>query len=88
MTQWKVPPEVSEFVARYLPSVEHLNVFMLLQRDSARFWRFASDNLLDIKISNDVLYRFNPATRTLDAAAKDSANDYRRERLKRGNHDG
>lgn len=41
----------------------------------------ASDNFLDIKISHDLLYRFNPATPSLEAAANRSADCYLRERI-------
>lgn len=102
MPQSIVPAEVKAFVARYLPSVEHLEVFMLLHKNRERFWssrevaaelriadarasdvleRLASDNFLDIKISNDLLYRFNPVNPGLDAAAGQSADYYLRERI-------
>ena len=41
----------------------------------------ASDNFLDVKISNEILYRFNPATDELDAFASVCADFYRRERI-------
>lgn len=43
--------------------------------------RLASDNFLDVKISNDILYRFNPATIALEEAAARCAEFYRRERI-------
>lgn len=98
----KVPKEIREFVARYLPSVEHLETFIVLQRNTTRSWsasdmavelriqestaadvleRLASDNFLDIKISNEILYRFNPATEALEAASARCADFYVRERI-------
>jgi hypothetical protein len=41
----------------------------------------ASDNLLDVRISNEVLYRFNPSTSELDQAAARCADYYLRERI-------
>jgi hypothetical protein len=38
MSQSRILKEVKEFIARYLPSVEHLEVFMLLQQNPARSW--------------------------------------------------
>ena len=102
MPQQKVPAEIREFVARHLKTVEHLEVFMLLQRTASRSWspsdiaaelripedtaatvleQLASDNFLDIKILNDILYRFNPATPALEAVAKRSAEFYVRARI-------
>lgn len=43
--------------------------------------RLASDNFLDIKISNEILYRFNPATAPLEAASALCADFYLRERI-------
>jgi hypothetical protein len=43
--------------------------------------RLASDNFLDIKISNDLLYQFNPAPPALEAAANGTAEYYLRERI-------
>jgi hypothetical protein len=98
----KVPKEIREFVARFLPSVEHLETFIVLQRNATRSWsasdmavelriqesiaadvleRLASDNFLDVKISNEILYRFNPATPALEAAAARCADFYVRERI-------
>ena len=42
--------------------------------------RLAQDNLLDVTISNDVLYRFNPATRALAELSLRCADLYARER--------
>ena len=102
MAPHKIPADVRDFVSRYLPTLEHLEVLMLLQRTAARFWSppevagelriadptaadvlegLASDNFLDIKISNDVLYRFNPATPALEGIAARSADFYSRERI-------
>ena len=102
MPQPRIPKEVIAFVVRYLPSVEHLEVFMLIQRVPVRSWssaevaeelnipkatandvleRLASDNFLDIKILNDVLYCFNPVTPALAQAAARCVDSYRRERI-------
>jgi DNA-binding IclR family transcriptional regulator len=43
--------------------------------------RLASDNFLDVKISNEILYRFNPATAVLEQAAAACSDLYRRERI-------
>jgi hypothetical protein len=98
----RIPKDIREFVARYLPSVEHLETFIVLQRNTTRSWsapdmsielripestaevvleRLASDNFLDVKISNEILYRFNPATAALEASAALCAEFYLRERI-------
>jgi hypothetical protein len=98
----KVPKEIRDFVARFLPSVEHLETFIVLQRNTTRSWsafdmsqelripestaadvleRLASDNFLDVKISNEILYRFNPATAALEAVSARCAEFYVRERI-------
>jgi hypothetical protein len=97
-----IPQDIREFVARYLPSVEHLEVFIVLQRNTTRSWsapdmstelripestaenvleRLASDNFLDVKISNEILYRFNPVTAALEHSAALCADLYVRERI-------
>lgn len=43
--------------------------------------QLASKNLLDIKISNDVLYRFNPVAASVDEAAARVAEFYLRQRI-------
>jgi hypothetical protein len=98
----RVPKDIRDFVARFLPSVEHLETFVVLQRNTTRSWsapdisaelripestaadvleRLASDNFLDVKISNEILYRFNPATAALEGAAARCAEFYVRERI-------
>jgi len=98
----KIPKEIREFVARFLPSVEHLEAFIVLHKNTTRSWspsdmaaelripedsaadvleRLASDNFLDVKISNDILYRFNPATDALDTVSARAAALYVRERI-------
>ena len=98
----KVPKDIREFIARYLPSVEHLETFIVLQRNATRSWnaadvsaelripestaadvleRLASDNFLDVKISNEILYRFNPATASLEDLAARCADMYLRQRI-------
>jgi len=98
----KIPREVREFVARFLPSIEHLETFMLLRRDTTRSWsaadiaaqlgigeaatlrileQLAAGNFLDIKISNDVLFRFNPLDEAIAALSAQCADLYVRERI-------
>lgn len=98
----RVPKEIREFVARFLPSVEHLETFITLQRNTTKSWsapdiaaelriptstaadvleQLASNNFLDVKISNEILYRFNPATAALEEAAARCADFYVRERI-------
>jgi hypothetical protein len=98
----KVPKEIRDFVARFLPTVEHLETFIALRRNTTKSWnaaevsaelripestaadvleRLASENFLDVKISNEILYRFNPATADLDRAATRCAEFYVRERI-------
>lgn len=43
--------------------------------------QLASDNFLDVKISNEILYRFNPATAALESSAALCADLYARERI-------
>ena len=43
--------------------------------------RLASDNFLAVKISNDILYRFNPATETIRSLSFSCADLYARERI-------
>jgi hypothetical protein len=97
----KIPKDIRKFVARFLPGVEYLETFIVLQRNTTRTWsaadvgielriqestaadvleRLASDNFLDVKISNEILYRFNPATPALEARAARCAEYYVRER--------
>jgi hypothetical protein len=98
----KIPKEIQQFAARFLPSVAHLETFVLLLGNTARFWsaedvaaavgiavsaaadvleQLASDNFLDVKISNEILYRFNPATPALETRARECADLYRHERI-------
>lgn len=98
----KIPKDIRDFVLRYLPSVELLETFVVLQRNTTRSWspsdmaaelgitepraadvleRLASANFLDVKISNEILYRFNPATTVLEGAAVRCASFYVRERI-------
>jgi hypothetical protein len=98
----RVPKDIQEFVARFLPSVEYLETFIVLQRNTTRSWspsdvaaelriqesaaadvleQLASDNFLDVKISNEILYRFNPATTQLEQVAARCAEYYLRERI-------
>lgn len=97
-----IPADVRDFIARYLPSVEHLEIFVILQRQPTRSWsppemaeelritvgtaadaleQLASQNFLDIRISNDILYRFNPATPALTREANRCAEYYVSERI-------
>jgi hypothetical protein len=98
----RIPREVRQFVARYLPGLEYLETFALLYNGTMRSWsasdiakaasisesvaadvleRLASDNFLDVKISNDILYRFNPATAELEELSRRCADLYVRERI-------
>jgi hypothetical protein len=98
----RIPSRVRDFVARYLPSVEHLETFIVLQRNTTRSWsasdlsaglripqsaaddvleRLASDNFLDVKISNEILYRFNPATAALETGSAMCADFYQHQRI-------
>ena len=98
----KIPKDIREFIARYLPSVEHLETFIVLQRNTTRSWnatdmaaelripestaadvleRLASDNFLDVKISNEILYRFNPATASMEDLSARCADMYVRQRI-------
>ena len=102
MAATRVPKEIREFVGRFLPSVEHLEIFITLQRNTTKSWsapdiaaelriqestaadvleQLASNNFLDVKISNEILYRFNPATAALEEAAARCAEFYVRERI-------
>lgn len=102
MAAAKIPQEIRDFVARFLPSVEHLETFIVLRRNTTKSWsaqdlsaelripesaagdvleRLASDNFLDVRISNEILYRFNPATAALEEAAAACADFYLRERI-------
>lgn len=102
MATTRVPQDIREFVVRCLPSVEHLETFIALQRNTTRSWscsdvaaelripesaaadvleQLASRNFLDVKISNEILYRFNPATRALEEIAQRCADFYARERI-------
>ena len=47
--------------------------------------RLASDNFLDVRISNEILYRFNPATAALEASSALCAEFYLRERIAMSN---
>jgi hypothetical protein len=98
----KIPKDILDFVVRFLPSIEHLETFIVLQRDATRSWsssdvsaelripeataadvleRLASDNFLEVRISNEILYRFNPATGPLEHSATRCAEYYQRDRI-------
>ena len=102
MAATRIPRDIKDFVARFLPSVEHLETFITLQRNTTKSWsaqdlsaelripesvagdileRLASDNFLDVKISNEILYRLNPATAALEGASTLCADFYQRERI-------
>ena len=102
MAATKIPKDIRQFVARYLPSVEYLEIFIVLQRNTTRSWsapdmsielgipesiaedvleRLASDNFLAVRISNEILYRFNPATTALETSSALCADLYMRERI-------
>jgi hypothetical protein len=98
----RIPIEVRQFVARFLPSVAHLETFIVLQKDPTRWWtaaelaqdvrigdataadileQFASANFLAVRISGDILYRFNPATHAIESTSSRCADWYIFERL-------
>jgi hypothetical protein len=98
----RIPIEVRQFVARFLPSVAHLETFIVLQKDPTRWWtaaelaqdvrigdataadileQFASANFLAVRISGDILYRFNPATDAIESISSQCATCYIFERL-------
>ena len=102
MSSTRISPEIREFVTRFLPSVEHLETFMLLRRNTTRSWsapeiavelripesraadvleQLASANFLAVKISNEILYRFNPASEALETLSARCANLWVRERI-------
>lgn len=91
-------PEVSEFVAGYLRSLEDLQVLMTCIGARDRWWdaqalgrelgigvtaarqsldHLARGNLLDIRITGDVRYQFNPGTPELESVAMACAAAYR-----------
>lgn len=102
MASGRVPKDIRHFVAGHLPSIEHLEAFILLQKNSTRSWsspevaaelhipestaeavleRLASHNFLDVKISNEILFRFHPMSSDLEAIAARCAECYLRERI-------
>ena len=102
MSHNRIPIEVRQFVARFLPSVAHLETFIVLQKNPTRWWnaaelaqdvrigeataadvleQFASANFLAVRISGDILYRFNPATHAIESISSQCADCYIFERL-------
>ena len=102
MATGQVPKDIREFVAGHLPSIEHLEAFILLHKNWTRSWsspevaaelhipestaeavleRLASHNFLDVKISNEIIFRFNPMSSDLKAMAARCADCYVRERI-------
>ena len=102
MAATRIPKDIRDFVARFLPSVEHLETFIVLRRNTTRSWsaadlsvelrmpeasagnvleQLASDNFLDVSISSEIRYRFNPATAELDALSTRCTDFYLRERI-------
>jgi hypothetical protein len=94
--------QLREFITRFLSSVEHLEIFIALQKNTLRWWsardmaaemrlpesttadvleQLASGNFLAVRISNDILYRFNPATDTLRRISGTCADLYVRDRI-------
>lgn len=93
-----LPPDVTDFVARNLRTLEHLQVLMTCIEARDRWWDAATmgrelgisptaarralddlarGNLLDIRITGDVRYQFNPGTAELEASALAAAGVYR-----------
>jgi hypothetical protein len=98
----RIPPDVRAFVARFLPTVTHLETFIILRKDPARSWsavdlarelridearaaevleQLASANFLAVRISGDILYRFNPATSAIESLSTRCADWYVLERM-------
>jgi hypothetical protein len=98
----KIPRDVRQFVARFLPSVEHLETFVVLCSNTTRWWSgtdiaetagieesvaadvlegLASNNFVDVKISNEILYRFNPAKTATGVLSKRCIKFYLRDRI-------
>jgi hypothetical protein len=96
MTQ--LSPDVRDFSAGYLRSLEDLQVLMSCMAARDRWWdspsmarelgigttiarqsldHLARGNLLDIRITGDVRYQFNPGTPQLEATALAFAAAYR-----------
>ena len=90
-------PQVIEFAARYVVSLDDLQVLLTCMQGRDRWWdadgmgrqlsigasaarrsldRLARGNLLDIRITGDVRYQFNPGTPTLEASAQACAAAY------------
>lgn len=93
-----LPPDVTDFTARHVRTLEHLQVLMTCIEGRDRWWDAATmarelgigltaarrtlddlarGNLLDIRITGDVRYQFNPGTAELEAAALACAAVYR-----------
>ena len=92
-------PEVIEFAANNVSSVEDLHVLLTCIDTPDRWWdaqgmarelgmgvsasrrsldRLARGNLLDIRITGDVRYRFRPGTSELESQAVALVDAYRR----------
>ncbi len=67
MAATKIPKDIREFVARYLPTVEHLEIFIVLQRNATRSWS-APDMSTELRIpestAEDVLEQLASGTST------------------------
>lgn len=93
-----LPPDVTDFAARHLRSLEDLQVLMTCISTRDRWWdaltigrelgisvtaaqqtldHLARGNLLDIRITGDVRYQFNPGTADLETQALACAAAYR-----------
>ena len=102
MVSTSIPGDIQDFLAHYLPGLDYLETFIVLQRNASRLWsatdvsaelriptataeqvleRLASDNFLEVKIANELLYRFNPATAALETSAAHCADLYVHERI-------
>ena len=67
---------------RFSSAAEIANELMMPHEAAAEVLEtLGSYNLLDVKVSDDLRYRYNPATPTLDSAATQSAQSYQLQRM-------
>jgi hypothetical protein len=97
-----LPSAVREFLATHVQSLEALEVLLVLQRESERWWsaeslaaelgvprsaaaarleEVASRNLLDVRISDGIFYRYGPASPSIDSAVRATVETYSRKPL-------
>ena len=94
----ELPPHVEAFIARYLQSVDDLDLLAKLVEESDRWWdadvivrelgiskneaqraleRLATANLLEVRLTVSVRYRFHPGSDDVKHAATACADIYR-----------